>query len=130
MTQTSHRILVAEDNAALASVVRFSLESAGYQVEVARNGRLAWELFDEQPFDLVVTDQQMPEMTGIELCEHITASRGAMSVPIILLTAKGLELDLPHLRNTLGISAAYAKPFSPAQVVQTVQELLLPVAKS
>ena len=120
----AQRILIAEDNVALSSVLRFSLEAAGFEVEVARNGRIAWEMFQESAFDLLITDQQMPEMTGTELCQKITEAHDAAPMPIVLLTAKGMELDLSELSKSLGISAAYPKPFSPAQIVEVVNGLL------
>jgi len=120
----SKRILVAEDNAALARVVQFNMERAGYDVTVAPNGQIALDHVTRQQFDLIITDQQMPVMTGIDLCEKARYVAGYASVPVILLTAKGLELDLPRLQEELGIAAVSAKPFSPLDLVQTVDSLL------
>ncbi|MGI9457552.1 MAG: response regulator [Aeoliella sp.] len=122
------RILVAEDNAALSRVIEFTLSKAGYEVVQAANGGIAWRLAQEQQFDLILTDQQMPEMTGVELCGHLRNSEKYADVPVVLLTAKGLELELPQLCDELGIAATFPKPFSPSQVLKTVQELLAPVA--
>ena len=77
-------------------MVQFSLASAGYHVTVARNGRIARELADTKQFDLVVSDHQMPEITGIELFKELRSLPAYERVPFILLTAKGLELDLPR----------------------------------
>ena len=98
------RVLVAEDNSALASVVRFNLERVGFEVSVASNGLEAWELAQANDFDLVVTDQQMPELTGCELCKLLRQTEGYRDVPIIMLTAKGLELELSRLRADLAIT--------------------------
>ena len=75
--------------------------------------------------DIVITDQQMPEMTGVELCRELRNLPQYASCPIILLTAKGLELELPKLRDELGIDATFAKPFSPSAVVKACGDLLL-----
>lgn len=124
MSDEQKNILIAEDNAALASVVRFNLERAGFQVTVAYNGLKAWQASQAKRFDLVVTDQQMPEMTGCELAQKLRGTENYAQTPIIMLTAKGLELELPRLRDELAISATFLKPFSPKEVVRAVEESL------
>ena len=121
-------VLVAEDNAPLASVVRFNLQRAGLEVTVSSDGLEAWEYAQKEHFDLVITDQQMPEMTGCELCEQLRQHEDYRETPIIMLTAKGLELELPRLKEELGISATFLKPFSPKEVVEAVEECLLAVS--
>jgi CheY-like chemotaxis protein len=105
-------------------VTQFALDRAGFETQTARNGRLALEAAQLMQFDVVVTDQQMPELTGIELCGELRKLPGYQDCPIILLTAKGLELELPRLREELGISGVFSKPFSPAAVVRAVEDLL------
>ncbi|MBC8356464.1 MAG: response regulator [Planctomycetes bacterium] len=129
MSNSERRILVAEDNAALASVVRFNLERAGFQVTVAYNGRLAWEAVQEDDFDLIVTDQQMPEMTGCEFCEKLRTLDAYRDKPVIMLTAKGMELELPRLKAELGIAATFLKPFSPKEIVTAVEDHLEAVSE-
>jgi len=121
MNNADRHILVAEDNAALASVVRFSLHRAGFQVTVAHNGRAAWEAVQEEAFDLIVTDQQMPEMTGCEFCAKLRTLDQYRDTPVIMLTAKGMELELPRLKAELGIAATFLKPFSPKEIVKAVE---------
>ena len=118
------RVLAAEDNAALLGVVRFNLEKAGFEVQTARNGRLAWEALEQSPFDLVVTDQQMPELTGEELCRRMRSDARFVDVPVIMLTAKCLELNRAMLRDELRIFEVLSKPFSPRELVQTVHACL------
>ena len=118
------RALIVDDNTALARVTQFALDGAGLETTTASNGREALELALEGNFDIVVTDQQMPEMTGVELCQRLREEPRYAQCPIILLTAKGLELELPRLRKELGIDATFAKPFSPSAIVKTVNELL------
>lgn len=130
MQTAPQKILIAEDNAALSRVLEFTLTKAGYDVTQAANGRIAWEHAQVQHFDMVLTDQQMPEMTGVELCSHLRASEEYADTPVMLLTAKGLELELPQLCEELGIAATYPKPFSPSQILKIVQELLAPVGAS
>lgn len=118
------RALIVDDNLALARVTQFALDRAGYETQTARNGRHALEVAQASQFDVVVTDQQMPEMTGIELCRALRSLPQYAERPIILLTAKGLELELPRLREELGISAVFSKPFSPGAVVRAVEDLV------
>lgn len=118
------RALVVDDNLALARVTQFALDRAGFETQTARNGCLALEAAQQSQFDVVVTDQQMPEMTGIELCRELRKLPEYVDCPIILLTAKGLELELPRLREELGISGVFSKPFSPAAVVKAVEDLM------
>ena len=124
MSNADRHILVVEDNAALASVVRFNLQRAGFQVAVACNGRVAWDAVREEAFDLIVTDQQMPEMTGCEFCKKLRTLDQYRETPVIMLTAKGLELELPRLKDELGIAATFLKPFSPKAIVKAVEEHL------
>jgi CheY-like chemotaxis protein len=120
----SKRALIVDDNLALARVTQFALDRAGYETQTARNGRLALEMAQQSQFDVVVTDQQMPEMTGIELCRELRKLEAYAECPIVLLTAKGLELELPRLREELGINAVFSKPFSPGAVVRAVEDLV------
>ena len=124
MSGEPKKILVAEDNPALAGVVRFNLQRAGYHVSVAQNGREGWELAQQDQYDVVVTDQQMPEMTGVELCERLRQHADYIRTPLILLTAKGLELDMERLRAELRVATALPKPFSPIELVNTIEDCL------
>ena len=105
-------------------LIAAELQRAGYRVVVGQNGREAWELAQDDQFDLIITDQQMPEMTGCELCERLRENESYRDTPIIMLTAKGLELELPRLRERFDITATFLKPFSPKEVVQTVEDCL------
>jgi two-component system, chemotaxis family, chemotaxis protein CheY len=124
------RALVVDDNVALARVTQFALDGAGFETQTAYNGRQALEAALETPFDVIVTDHQMPEMTGIELCRALRARPEYASRPLVLLTAKGLELELPRLRDELGIDATFAKPFSPSALAKAVVELVAADASS
>ena len=128
MSDDVKRILIVDDNVALARVTQFAMESAGFATQTARNARIAFELAQESQYDAVITDQQMPEMTGLELCENLRSMPEYANCPIVLLTAKGLELELPRLQKELGIDATFSKPFSPSALVTTVNELLATAA--
>jgi CheY-like chemotaxis protein len=124
------RVLVAEDNLAMGNVIGFTLKKAGLDVIHVVSGEMAWRLLQEQQFDLLVTDFQMPGMNGDELCRRIREQPRLAALPVILLTAKALEIDTAHYRETLGVSATLAKPFSPRELAQLVQENLVAGAPS
>jgi CheY-like chemotaxis protein len=118
------KALIVDDNVALARVTQFALTRAGFDAKIAGNGRKALEAAQAETFDIIISDQQMPEMTGLELCRRLRAMAEYAHTPIILLTAKGLELELPALQRELDISAIFPKPFSPSEVVGTACQLL------
>lgn len=118
------RILIVEDNPAMSNVIRFNLERAGFEVEVATNGAEAARLFDEQSFDLVITDLQMPEMSGEELCRHIRRLAGPSTVPIVVCSAKGLEIDTARMFVDYELEQVLFKPFSPVKLVSLATSIL------
>jgi CheY-like chemotaxis protein len=118
------KALIVDDNVALARVTQFALTRAGFQTSIAGNGRLALSLVTAETFDIIITDQQMPEMTGLEFLERLRALPAYATTPIILLTAKGLELELPRIQQELDINAVFPKPFSPSAVVEMACQLL------
>ncbi len=124
MDNNKKRVLVAEDNAGLAHVMSFNLRALGLEVAVAVNGQIAWEMAQAQTFDLIVTDHEMPRLTGIELCTRLRQLPEYATTPIIMVTARELELDLKNLRDELSIGAIFAKPYSPAKVKAKAEELL------
>jgi two-component system, chemotaxis family, chemotaxis protein CheY len=118
------KALIVDDNVALARVTQFALSRVGFDTCIAANGRIALERVSAGSFDIVITDQQMPEMTGLEFLQKLRTLPGYASTPVILLTAKGLELELPRIQQELDIDAVFPKPFSPSAVVDTACQLL------
>lgn len=116
------RVLVVEDNRVMADVMRFNFDRAGFSATVAHNGQIAWDLLQTQDFELLVTDYQMPEMDGEELCRRIRAEARFVDLAIILLTAKGLEIERDRFTRELGLSLIMYKPFSPRQLVAAAEE--------
>jgi CheY-like chemotaxis protein len=126
-TQTQPNLgkaLIVDDNVALARVTQFAMARAGFETSIAGNGRLALDRVTNEHFDIVISDQQMPEMTGLEFLQRLRALPEYAETPIILLTAKGLELELPRIQQELDIDAVFPKPFSPSAVVETACQLL------
>jgi DNA-binding response OmpR family regulator len=122
-TTNPKRILLADDNRAIATVVQFVLEQAGFEVMLACNGQEAWELLQQERFDLLITDHQMPEMSGSELCQRIREDWQLAALPIFMLT--GRELDPKRLREQFNLTEVMSKPFSPRELIARVQDCLL-----
>lgn len=122
MLDSAKTALIAEDNAALRRVIGFTLRGSGFDVTAAADGLLAWEAAEHTAFDLVVTDQQMPNLNGLELVERLRTSAPNQNTPVILLTAKGLELQQETVRDQYGVAAMLHKPFSPAQLAKLAEE--------
>ena len=130
MNSSALRILVAEDNRVLSEVIRFNLQRAGFDVTVASNGAVAIQQLQEEPFDLLITDYQMPEVNGEELCLAVRNELHLEKMPILLCTAKGLELDLEHFQSLYGVIQVIHKPFSMQEITRLVRELTTPQSVS
>lgn len=87
------RVLVVDDSITTRTLEKSILEHAGYQVSVAVDGRQAWNLLQEQMFDLVISDVEMPEMDGFQLAEHIKQSERLRDMPVIIVTSLANEAD-------------------------------------
>ena len=111
------RILVVEDEAALAESVRYNLEREGFTVTVASDGRRAIERFRTDQPALVILDLMLPEMSGLDVCRLI---RQESDVPIIMVTAKDAEAD-KVTGLELGADDYVTKPFSVRELVSRVR---------
>jgi two-component system, OmpR family, alkaline phosphatase synthesis response regulator PhoP len=117
------RIVVADDEAHILHVVSMKLSNAGYAVQTAEDGEEALELCQTDPPDMLITDYQMPYMNGMELCKALRKSDCTKSIPAMMLTARGFDIEPPEMIEA-GISAVLAKPFSPREVLAKVIELV------
>jgi two-component system alkaline phosphatase synthesis response regulator PhoP len=116
------KILVVDDEVSITNVVAMKLRNAGLDVVVALDGQEAYELAKADRPDFMITDLQMPGMSGLELCARLAAEWDG-GVPTILLTAKGFELDDAAILN-LPIRRVMTKPFGPRELLAYVQEVL------
>lgn len=118
-----HKILVVDDEPHIRHVVASKLRNAGFEVIVAEDGREAYETARLQKPDLIVTDCQMPELSGLELCAKLRGDAATAEIPALILTARGFSLDPRELAAT-NIKEVIAKPFSPRDVLAKVQKHL------
>src|SRR5258705_1388354 len=108
MPEGSARILLVDDEQAVQTLLSYPLRKDGYEVHSAHDGQEALQRFAEQRFDLVVLDLMLPKLDGIEVCRRL---RSRSQVPIIMLTAKGDEID-KVVGLEMGADDYITKPFS------------------
>jgi two-component system phosphate regulon response regulator PhoB len=117
------RILVVEDEADIAEVLSYNLGKEGFQVEVQPRGDAALETLRRRPPDLVVLDLMLPGLDGLEVTRTLKRDAATARIPILMLTAKGEELDRV-VGLELGADDYVAKPFSPREVVLRIKAIL------
>ena len=120
---TLAKILVVEDEQAIAEMIMTSLEMAGYQVKRAANGQIAYQMVMDETPDLILADWMMPMMTGLELAKRLKRDENTAEIPIILLTAKSDEDDKINGFDA-GIDDYVVKPFSPRELLARIRAVL------
>ena len=117
------KVLIVEDEAPLAEMLRYNLEAEGFQVSHAETGEEAELLVAEERPDLVVLDWMLPSVSGIELCRRMRTKPETRAIPILMLTARGEEAD--RLRGfSTGADDYVVKPFSLAELMARVKAIL------
>jgi two-component system phosphate regulon response regulator PhoB len=117
------RILIVEDESALALLLRYNLEAAQYTVETASRGDEAEIKLSENPPDLVILDWMLPGVSGIEICRRLRARAETRQMPIIMLTARGEESE--RIRGlATGADDYIVKPFSVPELIARINALL------
>ena len=122
--------LVAEDDRALADILRLALSKAGYQVSVAHDGRKALQLAQASRFDVIVSDYQMPHLNGEQLLAAVRSAGASQRAVLLLCSAKTYELESERLRDELALAAVFYKPFSLHELIGVVREAHLAGASS
>jgi two-component system, OmpR family, alkaline phosphatase synthesis response regulator PhoP len=117
-------ILLCDDELHILRAAEFKFKRAGYEVHTAGDGEEGWQKVQEVAPDIVVTDCQMPRLSGLGLAERIKRRPETADLPIIMLSAKGFELSPQELREQFGIRCLLAKPFSPRELFARVEAVL------
>jgi CheY-like chemotaxis protein len=123
MMMTGKKVLVVDDEIHIVHVVAIKLRNNGYEAITAANGAEAYELACDQKPDIIVTDCQMPLMTGLELVEKIRGNEATADIPVILLTARSFAIEDDQKQN-LRISECLSKPFSPKELLRSIEDVL------
>ena len=117
------KVLVVDDEIHIIHVVAIKLRNNGYEVISAENGTEAFELACEERPDIIVTDFQMPVMTGLELVRKLRENEATKDIPVIMLTARGFAIEDEQKEN-LQISEFLSKPFSPKELLRSIDDIL------
>ncbi|MBE0534706.1 MAG: response regulator [Phycisphaerae bacterium] len=121
------KVLIVDDEIHIVQVVAIKLRNNGFDVVTAENGAEALELIRTHNPELVITDYQMPVMTGVELIENLRKDPRFVDLPVIMLTARGFAIE-DEKKAEMNVAACLSKPFSPREVLQCVQDVLQQVS--
>src|SRR5881396_2900218 len=117
------KILVVDDEIYIVHILDFSLGMEGYEVLTALDGEQALEKARAEHPDLIVLDIMMPKLDGYETCKMLKADPGTKDIPVILLSAKGRNVD-QNIGFEVGADDYITKPFSPRKLVERINAIL------
>ncbi len=116
-------VLVVDDEPNIVLSLEFLIKQAGYEVRIARDGDAALKAIEERLPDLVLLDVMMPKRDGFDVCETIRANPVWKKIPIIMLTAKGRDIEREK-GLALGADAYITKPFSTRDALDQIRQFL------
>jgi two-component system alkaline phosphatase synthesis response regulator PhoP len=117
------RILIADDEPNIVISLEFLLKREGFEVCIARDGQETLDLIRRDRPQLVLLDVMMPKKSGYDVCQEVRADAAIKDTKIMMLTAKGRELDIAK-GSAMGADDYMTKPFSTKELVQRVRALL------
>ena len=117
------KVLVVDDEIHIVHVVAIKLRNNGFEVVTAENGAKAFDLACQEKPDIIVTDYQMPVMSGLELVGKLRDCEQTKNIPVIMLTARSFAVD-DEQKKQLQISDCLSKPFSPKDLLRTIEDIL------
>jgi two-component system phosphate regulon response regulator PhoB len=117
------RVLIVDDDPDILRLVSYNMGQAGFEVIAASTGRKALEMAQKQHPDLIILDLMLPDVDGMEVCRTLRQQYPSRRIPIIMLTARGDEIDRV-VGFELGADDYVAKPFSPRELVLRVKSIL------
>jgi two-component system, chemotaxis family, chemotaxis protein CheY len=116
-------ILAVDDSASMRQMVSFTLRNAGYDVTEAVDGMDAWQKATQRRFDLVLTDQNMPQLDGIGLTKKLREHDGYRATPILILTTESSD-QMKQAGRAAGATGWMVKPFNPTKLVEVLHKVL------
>jgi two-component system phosphate regulon response regulator PhoB len=116
-------VLVVEDDASIATLLRYNLEKAGFVVSTAENGDEALILVDENKPDIVLLDWMLPGLSGIAICKSMRRKEETAGIPIIMLSARGDEADKVDGLEA-GVDDYLVKPFSSKELMARINAVM------
>ncbi len=119
----SAHIFIAEDEAAIITLLKYNLEKEGYKVSFCENGEDALKQIKDKLPDLILMDWMLPDLSGVEICKNLKKNKKHNDIPVIMLTAKGEEEDKLRAFDT-GADDYVTKPFSQKELNARIKSLL------
>jgi len=116
-------ILIVDDSESIRNLVQFTLESAGFNVIAAENGKAALEQFNGQTIHLLLTDLHMPVMSGMELIAQVRKLENYLYIPILFLTTE-TQVGLKKEAKEIGATGWIVKPFNADRLVSTIRRVI------
>ncbi len=116
-------VLAVDDSASIRQMVSFTLKSAGYDVVEAADGMDGLDKAKGRPFNLVLTDQNMPRMDGLTLIKSLRGLPAYQSVPILMLTTESSDTMKSQGRSA-GATGWLVKPFDPNKLIEVVKKVI------
>lgn len=117
------QVLIVEDDAHLAQLIQYNLEKSGFKSVLADTGEKALEVLKNHIPDLILLDVMLPKMDGLEVCRALKQEEKLKRIPIVMLTAKGEEVDR-IVGLELGADDYVVKPFSPRELMLRIKAIL------
>jgi len=122
-----NRILFVDDNFTVREASAKVLISSGYHVDAAEDGEVAWKALHATNYDLLITDQTMPKLSGVELVKKVRVAQ--MKLPVVLVSAT-LPTEELHQNPWLQLAASLLKPFTVDELLETVRSALSATART
>ena len=117
------KVLIVEDEKALAEILEYNFKKEGYVVDTASDGEIALDKIIFKAPDLIILDWMLPKLSGIELCRKVRSTKKVKNIPIIMLTARGEEED--RLKGLeMGADDYVTKPFSINELLARAKAVL------
>jgi two-component system, OmpR family, alkaline phosphatase synthesis response regulator PhoP len=120
---TKVKVLIVEDEAAIAELIQFHVQREGLSARVVHSGRVALDVVRDEPPDLVVLDLMLPDLDGLEVCRRLKHKAETRAIPILMVSAKGEEADIVA-GIELGAEDYVTKPFSPKVLLARMKNIL------
>lgn len=116
-------ILIVEDEADIAELLRFHIEREGFEAKTVHSGRIAMDVIARQPPRLLVLDLMLPDLDGLEVCRRLKWNSLTRHIPVLIVSAKGEEADVVA-GIELGADDYVTKPFSPKELIARLKNIL------
>ena len=129
MSERVGKIVYVEDEIEMIDLVRLILDRKGFEVIGAQGGREGLRMIRQELPDLVLLDLMMPDMDGWEVFQQMKADERMSQIPVIVLTAKAQNLDKIWGLHIAKVEEYITKPFSPAELVESVTRVMAPKHK-